>query len=82
MSLARTPKTIGNIVRNARKKKGWSQAELGQKVGIRQGTVSLIETGNPATKLSTILAVLSVLDLEFKIGDRSKGQAADIGDVF
>lgn len=80
--LVRNPKQIGNEVRRARKKLGWSQTQLGDKAGLRQETVSLIETGNPATKLETILAVLAALDLEFRIGPRSKGQAAAIEDIF
>ncbi|PXX08224.1 Xre family transcriptional regulator [Nitrosomonas ureae] len=70
--LARSPKQIGNTIRRARKKRGMSQSELGEKAGLRQETISLIENGNPATKLETILAVLSVLELEFQISSRSK----------
>jgi HTH-type transcriptional regulator/antitoxin HipB len=80
--LARTPKQIGNLVRRTRKKGGLSQTQLGAKAGLRQETVSLIETGNPAAKLETILAVLAALDLEFQIAPRSKGAAADIEDIF
>ena len=82
MDLARTPKQIGNLVRRTRKKLGWSQTQLGEKTGLRQETVSLIETGNPATKLETILAVLAALDLEFRITARSKGQLSDIEELF
>lgn len=80
--MARTPKQIGNLIRRTRKKRDWSQTELGTKTGLRQETISLIETGNPATKLETILAVLAALDLEFRIAPRSKGQAADIEKLF
>ena len=80
--LARTPKQIGTIVQRARKKMGWNQTELGEKAGLRQETISLIETGNPAARLDTILAVLSALDLEFRIATRSRGQAADIEEIF
>jgi HTH-type transcriptional regulator/antitoxin HipB len=80
--LARTPKQIGNLIRRARKQREWSQTQLGEKAGLRQETISLIESGNPATKLETILAVLAALDLEFLIGPRSKGGAAAIEDIF
>lgn len=80
--LARNPKQIGNLIRRARKRLGWSQMRLGERAGLRQETISLIEAGNPATKLDTILAVLAALDLEFQIGPRSKGQAATIEDIF
>ena len=80
--LARTPKQIGNLVRRARKQLGWSQSALGMWVGLRQETISLIENGNPATKLETILSVLAALDLEFRICPRSKGQSSDIEELF
>ncbi|GJL67600.1 MAG: transcriptional regulator [Nitrospirales bacterium] len=80
--LARNPKQIGNLIRRTRKNFGLSQSQLGEKTGLRQETISLIETGNPAAKLETILAVLAALDLEFRIVPRSKGGAADIEDIF
>lgn len=80
--LARTPKHIGNLIRRTRKTLGLSQTELGDKAGFRQETISLIETGHPAAKLETILAVLAALDLEFRIVPRSKGHGADIEGIF
>jgi HTH-type transcriptional regulator/antitoxin HipB len=80
--LARTPKQIGNLVRRTRKKRGLSQTQLGNKAGLRQETISLIETGNPAARLDTILSVLAALDLEFRVMPRSKGTPSDIEDIF
>ena len=80
--LARTPKQIGNLVRRARKKRRWSQSELASVSGFRQETISLIENGNPATRLETIQAVLAALDLEFQISSRSKGRPSDIERLF
>lgn len=80
--LARTPKQIGNLVRRARKRRGWSQTQLGDKAGLRQETISLIETGNPATRLETMLAVLATLDLEFRVTARSKGHPSEIEELF
>lgn len=80
--LARTPQQIGALVRRTRKALGWSQTQLGERAGLRQETVSLLENGNPATRLETILAVLAALDLEFRVAPRSKGSAADIEDLF
>lgn len=71
--LARTPKQIGTIIRRKRKRLGMSQSELGERTGLRQETVSLIETGNPATRLDTMLSVLAALDLEFQVAARSRG---------
>lgn len=80
--LARTPKQIGNLIRRTRKKRGLTQAALGATAGLRQETISLIETGNPATRLETILAVLAALDLEFRIVPRSKGGDTALEEIF
>jgi HTH-type transcriptional regulator/antitoxin HipB len=80
--LARDPRQIGSLIRRVRKKQGLSQTQLGENTGLRQETISLIETGNPATTMETILSVLAALDLEFRIVPRSKGQAADIEEIF
>jgi len=71
VELARSPEQIGNTIRRIRKKRGMSQSELGKKAGLRQETISLIENGNKATKLETILAVLNALELEFEVSARS-----------
>lgn len=71
--LARDPKQIGNQIRRSRKRQGLSQAALGAKAGLRQETISLIESGNSAANIQTILAILSALDLELRIAPRSKG---------
>lgn len=79
--LARTPKQIGNSVRRARKKLGLSQKQLGDKTGIRQGTISLIENGSPAPRVDTLLSILAALELELRIAPRTKKQSAYIEDL-
>lgn len=71
-NLARTPKQIGALIRRNRKRLGLSQSALGQRAGLRQETISLIETGNPATRLDTLLALLAALDLELRVAARSR----------
>jgi HTH-type transcriptional regulator/antitoxin HipB len=71
--LARDSKQIGNLIRRARKKRGLSQKELGARTGLRQETLSLIENGNPAAKIETLLKVLAALELEFQVASRSTG---------
>lgn len=70
--LARNPKQLGTIIRRQRKRLGLNQTELGERAGLRQETISLIETGNPAVRLDTLLAVLAALDLEFQIATRTR----------
>lgn len=71
--LARTPLQLGTLIRRKRKSLGLTQHQLGAETGLRQETISLIETGNPAVRLDTLLAVLTALDLEFRIAARTRG---------
>ncbi|MFG6554353.1 helix-turn-helix domain-containing protein [Sulfitobacter sp. 1A16808] len=80
--LARTPRQIGSIIQRARKKRAWSQVKLAEQAGLRQATVSTIENGEKSAKLETIFAILAVLDLELRIGQRSKGHGSDIEELF
>ena len=80
--LARTPRQIGAIIQRARKKRGWTQTQLAERAGLRQATISVIEAGEKPAKLDTILAVLAALDLEFMVGERSKGAGRDIEELF
>lgn len=75
--LARDSKQIGNAIRRARRQRTWSQKTLGDQAGFRQETISLIENGNPAAKIETLLAVLAALDLEFQIAPRSQGRGIE-----
>lgn len=70
--LARTPKQIGTHIRRHRKRLGLSQRELGERASLRQETISLIESGNAATRTDTLLMVLAALDLELQIAPRSR----------
>lgn len=80
--LARTPKQIGTIIQRSRKQRDWTQSDLAERAGLRQGTISVIEKGDKPAKLDSILAVLAALDLEFRVGDRSKGSGQDIEELF
>lgn len=80
--LARTQKQIGTIIQRARKGRGWTQTDLAERAGLRQGTISVIETGDKPAKLDSILSVLAALELEFIIAPRSRSDASDIEDLF
>ena len=82
MDIVRLPKQFGNIVRRTRKELGWSQTALGERAGLRQETVSRIETGNPAVRLDTALAVLAALGLELQAHPRTQGARLSLEDMF
>jgi HTH-type transcriptional regulator/antitoxin HipB len=80
-TVTRNPRQIGSVVRRARKHLDLSQTQLGEKAGLRQETISLIETGSADTKIETLLAVLAALNLEFQVTPRSKNWSKELEDI-
>lgn len=60
--LVLSPKALGVLLRDLRKKKGLTQTELGRKVGLDQKKVSLMENGNPNMRVDSLFRLLSALD--------------------
>lgn len=79
---ARTASQIGAIIRRARRNAGLTQSELGNRIGLRQATISKLEAGEPATRLSTLLDVMTALGLEIVIDKRGKASVQDLDDLF
>ncbi|KZD22342.1 helix-turn-helix domain-containing protein [Tardiphaga sp. 20_F10_N6_6] len=80
--IARNEKQLGAILRRARKQADLTQTELGQKLHLRQGTVSRLEAGEPAVQLNTLMAALAALNLELVVRSRTTTEAADIESIF
>jgi HTH-type transcriptional regulator/antitoxin HipB len=80
--IARDGKQLGAILRRIRRQAGLSQGELGERVHMRQGTVSHLEAGEPAIQLYTLMEVLSALQLELVVRPRSQSDAKAIEDLF
>jgi transcriptional regulator with XRE-family HTH domain len=59
---------FGDVIREARKKQGWSQAELGEKSGLSRPTIARIEANNDVTT-ATIGKVARVLGLKLELRD-------------
>ena len=80
--IVRNERQLGAALHRSRRRAGLSQSALGDRIHMRQATISRIEAGEPAVQLSTLMAVLAALDLELVVRPRSKGSAADIEDLF
>jgi len=80
-AIARTPLQLGNYIRQRRRELGLTQEKLAPKVGVRQRTVSDIET-SAAARVDTVLCTLAALDLELVIRPRTKGSPQDIERLF
>jgi HTH-type transcriptional regulator / antitoxin HipB len=81
-SNARTPAQIGAIVHRERRARQLTQAQLGEKIGRRQATISKLEKGEPATRLSTLFDALSALNLELSVIERGKTGKPDVESIF
>lgn len=79
---ARTAGQIGAIIRRARRNAGLTQAELGKRIGLRQATVSKLEAGESATRLSTLLDALTALGLEIMVEKRGRASDKDLENLF
>lgn len=80
--LARDERQLGAILRRLRKQANLTQSELGERVHLRQGTISRLEAGEPATQLRTLIETLAALDVELVIRPRQKGKASEIEELF
>jgi transcriptional regulator with XRE-family HTH domain len=56
------PAAMRQVLMEARRQRGWSQAELGQRVGLPQMHISAIETGKVVPRFDTLLELVRVLD--------------------
>lgn len=58
---------IAKSLKMARQKKGLSQRALSDKAGVPQGHISKIESGNVDLRLSSLVALARVLELELEL---------------
>lgn len=65
------PETMLRNLKAARLQHGWSQAELGQRVGLPQMHISRIETGKIVPRFDTLLDLVRVLDFDLLMVPRS-----------
>lgn len=57
---------FGDVIRDARKKRGWSQAELGEKSGVSRPTIARVEANNDVTT-ATIAKIAQALGLKLQL---------------
>ena len=69
--LNRLPASIRRELVAARRKRSWSQAELGRRAGLPQMHVSGIETGKVSPRFDTLLDLVRLLDRDLLMVPRS-----------
>jgi len=63
---------LAEYIRDRRKRQKLSQAEVGDRVGVKQGTISAFENNPEGTKLETLFKLMSALDLELQVIPKEK----------
>ena len=69
--LNRMPDAMRRNLVEARKKRGWSQVELGRRVGLPQVHISGIETGKVMPRYNTLLDLVRVLGYDLLLVPRA-----------
>lgn len=64
LRLSGLPEALRRKLRGARRDRGWSQVELGRRVGLPQAHISGIETGKIVPRFDTLLEVARTLDFD------------------
>lgn len=81
-TLSRTPIQIGHVIRRKRQQLKLSQSELAERTGLRQSTISTLETSSQDSKISTLCAILPVLNLDIIFAERQPASMDDFEDIF
>lgn len=65
------PETLRQDLKETRLGRGWSQFELGRRIGIPQAHVSGIESGKVVPRFNTLLDLVRVLDYDLILVPRA-----------
>lgn len=60
---------FGDVIREARRKRGWSQEELGRATGLSRPTIARVESDNDVST-ATIGKIAQALGLTLELTDR------------
>ena len=60
-------KRVGELIRKVRKEKGFTQKELGEKLGLTEATFNRYETGRQNLTLDTLQKIADVLEVRVNI---------------
>lgn len=71
LRLKSLPAGLREQIKEARRKRGWGQRELGSVIGLPQPHISAIESGVIVPRFDTLLDMVRVLDLDLLLVPRS-----------
>jgi HTH-type transcriptional regulator/antitoxin HipB len=65
----RTSGQLGPVLKALRRERGWSQEELGRRIGLSQERIAKIENAPEKVRFDTLLTVMMILSAEFRAID-------------
>jgi HTH-type transcriptional regulator/antitoxin HipB len=74
--VARTPRQLGAVLKSCRSQQRLTQQEAGARVGLKQSTVSHIETDAAHTRIESLYRLMSSLGLELIVREKKPAQAS------
>ncbi len=76
------PRQAGQIVRQCRNEKGWTQVQLAKEAGVSDRLIVSLELGDATgIRLDKLLSILQALDLEMRIDINTSSDSSSIGDA-
>jgi len=69
-----SPDSLATALKQARSRKGLTQQETAQLVGIKQATVSAFENHPEKCRMETLFKLMAALGLELQVSERDQGQ--------
>ncbi|MDA1069362.1 MAG: helix-turn-helix domain-containing protein [Verrucomicrobia bacterium] len=66
-----SPKDLGLLVRDCRKSKGWTQAELAKRSGVKPLWISQFERGKSTAQVKLVFSALKALGIDLWTRDPS-----------
>lgn len=73
-----TSKDLSAIIKDSRKAKGWTQADLAKRIGVYQRDISNCETKPEKVSVNMLIKLCASLDLELKVDSLSKGEVSTL----
>jgi transcriptional regulator with XRE-family HTH domain len=71
-----TPRDLSAAIKDSRKSKGWTQADLAKRVGVYQRDISNCETKPEKVSVEMLIKLCAALELELNIDNPSKNEAS------
>ena len=64
-----TAKDLSAVIRDSRKSRGWTQANLAKRIGVYQRDISNYEAKPETVSVEMLIKLCAALDLELNIGN-------------